>query len=74
MKPAWRGIVLNDGSIWAWPMLLMDHAQAFAVLPTLKQHRCRWRQWDAGIAVDFDSGASTEDRAAVNAWVERANA
>lgn len=74
MKPAWRGVVLKDGSIWAWPMLLMDHNEAFGALPTLGRHRARWRQWSPGGPVDFDKGASQKDQDRVNAWVKAANA
>lgn len=74
MKPAWRGVVLNDGSIWAWPTLLMDHAQAFSALPYLeKNQRARWRQWAADEAVDFDLNVSAEDKQLVRKWVARAN-
>lgn len=71
--PAWRGVVLESGEIWAWPMLLMDHNQAFNVLPMLEKHRARWRQWSPGDRVDFDAGASDEDIERVNAWVEQAS-
>lgn len=72
MKPAWRGVVLQNGVIWAWPMLLMDHSEAFAVLPHLQREmRVRWRQWDAGGPVDFDQGTSDEDKQLVNDWIER---
>lgn len=55
-------------------MLLMDHRQAFAAMPTLENYRCRWRQWSPEGPVDFDPGASDQDKAAVEAWVEFANA
>lgn len=73
MKPAWRGVVLDDGSIWAWPTLLMDHNEAFSKIGLLSDYRARWRQWSADGAVDFDPGTSDTDRLAVQDWVERAN-
>lgn len=70
MKPAYRGVVMPDGTVWAWPMLLWDHNQAFAAFDYLSGYRCRWRQWDADKPADFDPGTSDEDKAIVNAWLE----
>ncbi len=71
---AWRGVVDRQGDVVAWPTLLMDHNAAFAVLPYLKGYRVRWRQWEngAGAYIDFDPGASQEDREKVQAWVDAA--
>jgi hypothetical protein len=76
METAWRGVVDNDGHIWAWPTLLMTHDQAFAaeVGWAIEDYRARWRQWEPGGPVDFDPGASNEDRAAVVSWVTAASA
>lgn len=71
---AWRGVVLDNGQIVAWPALLLDHNEAFNKVRTLSNYRCRWRQWDGGMPVDFDSGASQEDKDAVEAWIAAANA
>jgi hypothetical protein len=71
MKPAWRGVVFMD-EVWAWPMILMDHQQAFTAWRTLEDGMtCRWRQWEPGGKIDFDHGASEEDMAKVREWVER---
>lgn len=71
--PAWRGVVLDTGEVWAWPMLLMDHSQAFAVLPMLQKNRARWRQWSPGGKVDFDPDVSREDLLIVQTWVDAAS-
>lgn len=71
MRPAWRGVVL-DGEVWAWPMLLLTHVEAFAVLPVLSRASCRWRQWEPDGRVDFDPGCTDEERALVQAWVDSA--
>lgn len=71
----WRGIVDRDGDVVAWPMLLMDHKTAFGILPRLgRDYKARWRQWDndPGSRIDFDPGASQEDRDKVQAWVDAA--
>jgi hypothetical protein len=73
VKTAWRGVVDKDGDVWAWPMLLWDHNDAFGTLPVLKKHRARWRQWDHGGRIDFEPGASDEDKAKVEAWVKAAS-
>jgi len=74
MIPAWRGIVDNDGDVWAWPMLLFDHKQAFADLPLLgKRTRARWRQWEPRGPIDFDPGTSYSDKLRVQAWVRAAS-
>jgi hypothetical protein len=73
MKPAWRGFVV-DGEVWAWPTLLFDHKDAMATLHALKDYTCRWRQWEPGGRIDFDRGASAEDRAKVEAWVQTVTA
>jgi hypothetical protein len=72
MKPAWRGVVW-EGEVWAWPTLLFDHNQAFAVFPALNRYTCRWRQWEPGGPIDFDLGASEEDKRKVEAWVKAAS-
>lgn len=71
---AWRGIVDEGGDVVAWPTVLMDHNAAFATLPMLRDYRARWRQWDnePGAPIDFDPGASQEDREKVQAWVDAA--
>lgn len=69
MNPAWRGVVV-DGVVWAWPTLLMDHEQAFRLLPHLREYTCRWRQWSPGSEIDFDAGASPADRERVYNWIE----
>lgn len=58
------------GEVWAWPMLLWDHNDAMFKLDWLSESTCRWRQWDVGKKVDFDPGASDEDKAKVLAWIE----
>jgi hypothetical protein len=68
MKPAYRGVVV-DGVVWAWPMLLLDHNEAFAKLPHLERHTARWRQWSPGEGIDFDPGTSDEDKALVTLWI-----
>lgn len=70
---AWRGVVLESGEIVAWPSLLLTHEDAFAAIPLLSRYRARWRQWSTDEPVDFDPDTSPEDRAAVKAWIERAN-
>lgn len=70
---AWRGVVDEFGDVWAWPTVLMEHREAFAVLPSLASYRARWRQWSPGDSIDFDPGATPEDRAKVEAWVKAAN-
>lgn len=72
MKLAWRGVVDADGDIAAWPMLLFDHNQAFAVLPHLRNCRVRWRQWNPDGPVDFDDAVSAKDQALVEEWVKNA--
>jgi hypothetical protein len=71
MRPAWRGIVWN-GTVWAWPTLLMDHEEAFRQMPGMRAYTCRWRQWSPGGTIDFDAGCTPEDRALVAAWVAEA--
>jgi len=73
MMPAWRGVVVG-GAVWAWPTVLWDHNDAFAALPLLGKYTCRWRQWSEGGSIDFDDGASDEDKALVEAWVKAASA
>lgn len=73
MKPAWRGVVLNDGTIWAWPTVLMTHTDAFCACAYLAENRARWRQWAEGGPVDFDPDTSVADKAMVNEWVARAS-
>jgi hypothetical protein len=72
MKPTWRGVVV-DGVVWAWPTLLMTHDQAFAAFPYLSDYTARFRQWNPGESVDFDSGVSDDDRALVKAWIDLAD-
>lgn len=66
---AWRGVVDEDGDVVAWPMLLMDHAQAFQVLPRLANYTCRWRQWEPGGRIDFDPDSTPADQAKVEEWI-----
>lgn len=66
---AWRGVV-HDGEVWAWPTVLWDHKAALSILPWLAEG-CRWRQWEPGGAVDFDPGASDEDKRLVEEWIGR---
>lgn len=74
MKLGLRGIMDAGGDIHSWPMLAMDHADFFAKLPSLqKGMRARWRQWDVDAKVDFDPGATSEDRANVEAYVRSIN-
>lgn len=73
MKPAWRGVVLDDGTIWAWPTVLLSHNEAFGILPCIEEYRCRWRQWSPDEAPDFGRGASDEDKQLVRDWIARAN-
>ncbi len=72
----WRGIVDRDGDVIAWPTVLMQHSDAFSALPSMvsRNYRARWRQWDGepGARIDFDPGASQEDSAKVQAWVDAA--
>lgn len=70
MKLALRGVVDKDGDVVAWPTLLMDHSQAFGVLPHLADYRCRWRQWEPGEAIDFDPDSTPTDMAAVREYVD----
>lgn len=71
MKLALRGVMGCDGDIHAWPMLLADHATAWRAIPGLDCGlRARWRQWNVGGPVDFDVGATPEDRALVQAYVK----
>jgi hypothetical protein len=73
MKPAWRGVVFH-GEVWAWPTVLFDHRDAFAAWPSLGEGQtCRWRQWEPGGRIDFDPGASDEDKALVEAWIKAAS-
>lgn len=69
MKLAYRGVVDRDGTVVGWPMLLLDHAQAFAVLHHLSDYQARWRQWEPDGRVDIDPGGE-EHREAIEAWVE----
>ena len=72
MKMAWRGIVDADGDVIAWPMLLLDHCEAFRTMPVLQRDlRARWRQWSPGGAPDFDPGVTPDDQALVEEWLER---
>lgn len=57
------------GEVWAWPTLLFDHNDALFKWDVLNEHTCRWRQWEPGGKVDFDPGASEEDKAKVLAWI-----
>lgn len=73
--------MLDDGTIWAWPMLLLDHAAAFDTLGHLRKYKVRWRQWDADSPVDYDNSrddnsrdVTPEDKARIEAWVKAANA
>lgn len=65
---AWRGLVVN-GEVWAWPMVLLDHAQAMETISLLRKYTARWRQWSPGTAPDFDPGVSAEDKALVETWL-----
>ena len=65
MRLAYRGVVDSDGDIVVWPTLLADHSQAFRTLWHLKDYRARFRQWNPGEEVDFDAGASDDDKSMV---------
>lgn len=69
MKLALRGVMDRDGDIIVWPMLLMDHAQAFQTLRHLADYRVRFRQWEPDGKVDIDPGADPADVAAVQRFV-----
>lgn len=74
MKPAWRGVLMPDGSIWAWPMLVLDHKTAFQHFSCLRKYKIRWRQWEAGGPIDYDEDPSVEDSDRIEAWVKAASA
>lgn len=58
-----------DGHIVVWPTLLMDHKEAFHVLPHLADYRVRFRQWEPGEAPDIDPNSTPEDAQAVRAFL-----
>lgn len=67
---AMRGVVYRS-EVWAWPMLMLDHNQAFMACPMLREYTCRWRQWEPGGRIDFDPGATPEDIALVEDYVAK---
>lgn len=69
MNLALRGVMDADGHIVVWPTLLMDHKQAFRVLPHLADYRVRFRQWGEGGPPDIDPGCTPEDAQTVRCFL-----